>query len=506
MDYGILKSLAQTIRVNFMRLLIVFALAWLVGQASFAKGENLKRLNATPYGLNIETYEFIPNIPEVDGGAVERIGHRLIVVTGDGQFYQLIRSQNNDKLVSAKLPLESPMWNRDDFYSGGRGPGFKFRVTDLLIREVSQGIQLFVAHQIWEKEHGCFRMGVSSAILPTAQGKSPGGESAWRNIYQTQPCLKLPFSSVETGGRLAWRTSGEILMTVGDHGKDGRVSAALSQDLNGDYGKVLVLDLQGGAKILTFGHRNPQGLLIDKEGGVWVTEHGPAGGDELNLIVKGNNYGWPLATYGTEYNSMFWPLNPYDRHHGKYVEPIFAFVPSIAISNLIQLGGQQFPRWQDDFLVGSLRLKTLYRLHLRENRVIYATPIAGGKKIRDLTEDSEGRVVIWSDDESITVISRSVIANAGERAYEYCRRCHESVGEGKATAPSLKDIVGRRVADLADFPYSPALKAVGGTWTEERLAKFLTSPSTFAPGTSMGTFGVSDDLDLGALIEYLKQH
>lgn len=497
--------MVKATRASFKALSIFLAMAWLLLQPGLARGEDFKRLNATPYALNIDTYQFIPTMPEVDGGAVDRIGDLLIVVTGDGQFYQLVRSQA-DELTSVRLPLESPLENREEFYAGDHSPSFKFRITDILMRSVKQGVQLFVAHQIWEQEQDCFRMGISNVILPISKGKVFVDKSTWQGIYQTQPCIERPFDSVETGGRLAWTAEGNILMTVGDHGKDGRSSAALSQELSGDYGKVLSLNLHGVAEIFTLGHRNPQGLLVDKQGLIWVTEHGPAGGDELNLLVRGSNYGWPLATYGTEYNTIFWPLNPYGKNHGKYVEPIFAFVPSIAISNLIQLGDQQFPRWRDDFLVGSLRLKTLYRLHTRENKVIYVTPIVEGKEIRDLVEDSEGRVVIWSDDESLTVISRKVRANAGEMAFEHCRGCHESMGGKEATAPSLKGVIGRSVAELENYPYSPALNTVGGIWTEERLAQFLAAPAKFAPGTSMGSFGVIDEVDRDALIEHLKRY
>ena len=506
MTHGFLSSWARIITINLLFVLVIPAGVWVLLKPNPAQGDDLELLHAAPYDLVKDTYNIIPSMPEVDGGAIERINDGFIVVTGDGQFYQLSWSENDENLVSVKLPLNSPLLNRDIFYAKKNTAGLKFRVTDLLIRQSSQGFQLFVAHQIWDRDNDCFRMGVSNTTLTKTTDDGAGDEGSWAKIYETHPCIEQPFDTVETGGRLAWGSSGELLMTVGDHGQDGRATAAISQDPDADYGKVLVLDLQGGSEVLTSGHRNPQGLLVDKLGQAWVTEHGPSGGDELNLLGRGNNYGWPLVTYGAEYDKPFWPLNPYSRNHGDYTEPTHAFVPSIAISNLIQLGGKQFPRWEDDFLVGSLRMERLYRLRLRDSSVIYVASMFWGKRIRDLVEDSDGRVLVWSDDESITVLSRRIGPNSGEYTFEQCRRCHEPIGKAKAIAPSLKGVVGRNVASIPDFSYSQALGAVEGIWTEESLMKFLGSPHEFAPATTMGSDGVTDEADRAALIDYLKRY
>jgi cytochrome c2 len=246
--------------------------------------------------------------------------------------------------------------------------------------------------------------------------------------------------------------------------------------------------------------------MVDQAGQVWITEHGPAGGDEINLLVPGRNYGWPLVTYGTDYAKRTWPLNPDGRDHGEFVEPIYAFVPAVAISNLIQLGGAQFPRWEGDFLIGSLRMETLFRARIRENRVIFIEPIFLGKRVRDLVEASDGRVLVWSDDESVTVLSRRLDLDAGEDTFGQCRRCHEPVGKAPAMAPDLKGIMGRNIASRKGFTYSAGLTAIEGVWTEERLLAFLKDPEQFAPGTTMGANGIPDNADRAALVEYLQRY
>ena len=124
-------------------------------------------------------------------------------------------------------------------------------------------------------------------------------------------------------------------------------------------------------------------------------------------------------------------LNPDGLDHAGFTEPVHAFVPSVAISNLIQVGAKQFPRWAGDFLIGSLREETLYRVRIREGRVIFVEPLTVGKRIRDLVEAKDGRVLLWSDDETVTVLSRRPDANTGEEIFDQCRVCHERMGRDR---------------------------------------------------------------------------
>lgn len=180
-----------------------------------------------------------------------------------------------------------------------------------------------------------------------------------------------------------------------------------AQDPSSDYGKTLLINLdKGSSTIFTMGHRNPQGLVQALDGSIWSTEHGPSGGDELNLLVEGANYGWPLVSYGTEYGQKIWPVNPNSDSHQNFVEPIYSWVPSIAVSNLIVLQGELFKRWHGDFLIASFS-KSIHRARIRDGRVITLEPVrlrSRNGRVRDLIEDSKGRVVVYFDTGSIAIV------------------------------------------------------------------------------------------------------
>ena len=100
-------------------------------------------------------------------------------------------------------------------------------------------------------------------------------------------------------------------------------------------------------------------------------------------------------TYGADYGKRTWPLNPEGLDHGGFTEPVHAFVPAVAISSLIEVTGGEFPGWEGDLLVGSLRMETLYRVRVREKRVIFVEPLFVGVRIRDLVEADDGRILLW---------------------------------------------------------------------------------------------------------------
>jgi cytochrome c2 len=279
-----------------------------------------------------------------------------------------------------------------------------------------------------------------------------------------------------------------------------------SQSADSAYGKVMLLGRSGGHEVFTTGHRNPQGLLVTPEGRIWVTEHGPQGGDEINLLERGRNYGWPLATYGTEYGRYYWPSAPGQHDHGAFAEPVHAFVPSIAISNLIRVESNAFPEWKHDLLIGSLNTATLYRARVRDDRVVYVEPIPVRLRIRDLAEGADGRIMLWTDAGNVAVLSPGPTEPIGSVVFARCRLCHESPPGPESLGPSLRGIVGADVARGSGYRYSPALSKLGGRWTEERLDAFLKNPDAFAPGSLMAAGQVSDDKERRAVIQFLKTY
>jgi cytochrome c2 len=444
---------------------------------------------------------------ESRGGGISKYGDGFLLVTGSGEIYRLEWEPGKNTLRSTRLPLSAPMDRKAFLADQPKGTKTqRFRVTDVTLDSSVAPTRIYLAHQHWNREGKCFTMRVSMAPLPDRIPNPPTLASGWSTVFESQPCLTVSafFDDIESGGRLAWTREGRLLLTLGEFEFSVLVGASsMAQAKNSDYGKVLLLDLAGGREIFTMGHRNPQGLFVDRKGRIWETEHGPQGGDELNLLYRGKNYGWPFVTYGTQYGLTYWPT-PKPNDGKLYEEPVHAFTPAIAISNLIELGPAMFPEWDGDLLVASLRLQSLYRIRLYGDRVAYVEQINIGRRIRDIEQGKDGRIVLWTDEGDIVVLARTVREPEGQLLNAMCRQCHEPVAGGSAVGPSLRDIVGKPVASEPGYAYSPALARLGGAWTEERLDAFLRNPWAYVPGTSMDFRGLPNVADRRALIEYLK--
>jgi aldose sugar dehydrogenase len=184
-------------------------------------------------------------------------------------------------------------------------------------------------------------------------------------------------TSAHYAGSLAFMRDGTLLITVGD----GYEEKVLAQKLSVLRGKVVRINDDGSAPadnpfvgrqganslIWTYGHRNPQGLGIDPATGtVYVSEHGPQGGDEINIIERGVNYGWPVATHGLDYTGG--KISPFQTYEGMR-EPILFWDPSIAPAGLTVYRGSEFPEWNGDLLVGVLRDRQLRRISVVDGTV-----------------------------------------------------------------------------------------------------------------------------------------
>ena len=138
------------------------------------------------------------------------------------------------------------------------------------------------------------------------------------------------------------------------------------------------------------GHRNPQGLLVNENNIILSTEHGPRGGDEINKIEEGKNYGWPKASYGENYNENYNEMDKYkyEKNHLSFgfQEPIYSFTPSIAISQIIKVPEEFSSRWKNNYLITTLRSLSLFRVIFDDkySRIINMEKITVGKRIRDI--------------------------------------------------------------------------------------------------------------------------
>lgn len=461
------------------------------------------------------------------GGAIEIFGDGFLYATGEGQLHY-IRDRPGKTLETRRLGPDIPL-NSAEFLAGGANERdlSVFRVMDILVTERGGQFNLYAAHHHWDMQRACFTMRVSKLQGQSAEllaGKSTG---AWQSVWDAEPCLPLKmsnggqkqFGGDGAGGRMLLQEDGSMLVTIGDQQWDGwNWDHAVSQDPASAYGKVMKLDLETGeASVYASGLRNPEGFHRDQRGKLWSTEHGPQGGDELNLIVEGGNYGWPRMTYGNEYGTQDWPLREPDADDDpSLVRPIYAWVPSIGVSNLLSVRGEKFARWKGDYLICSFN-RSLFRAHIRDNKVVVLEPIqvrARNGRLRDIVETSDGRIVLLLDLGALAFLEpvdpkatdARTLATRGETLFNGCRQCHRvNDGSDHAVGPDLKDILNRPVAGAAGFGYSDALLAKGGRWTPEALDAFLRDPQAFAPGTLMQIRGLGRPEDRAALLAYLQR-
>jgi cytochrome c2 len=254
-------------------------------------------------------------------------------------------------------------------------------------------------------------------------------------------------------------------------------------------------------------------LLITDSGEMLSTEHGPAGGDELNLIAEGANYGWPSVTLGTEYGAYSWRNSSRVGEHTGYQAPMFAWVPSVGLSNLIQVSGFN-ARWDGDLLVGTLKATSLFRIRLDKTRVLYVEPIWIGQRIRDIAQMADGTIVLWTDDTQLLTLSvdqdtfeRNVRPNkaANSALSDACMYCHHFGSTSPSDfAPTLNGLFNRRIAS-DNFRYSAGLRNKEGVWTEEAIREFLRNPAGFANGTSMPKPNLDED-QFDEVIDALKRN
>ncbi len=487
------------------------------------------------YTLQVTQYSGLIPAPATRGGGLDRVGDSVLLGTGDGHLYLLDAGSSDGPIGVHELPTIVPA-NREEFAAafGGsprspkrhidwteKGPPrvqtWRFRVADVIAQENGDRVRLYASHHYWHADRECFVVRVSTIEGSGADLAGSLRETKWNTLYETTPCVpmtgerrkkgKNPFKGEEVGGRLALLDENTLLLTVGDHGFYGLESLELfAQDPQGSYGKTIRIDLTTRrAEIFTLGHRNPQGIFVAPEHKIWLTEHGSQGGDELNLLSAGVNYGWPLVTYGTEYGAAVWPLSKQQGHHDGYMQPVYAWTPSVGVSNLVRMTGDAFPIWRGDLIVGSLATRSLYRLVLDGDRVVLSEPIALNRRVRDVLELGDGRLLVWTDDASLLVIEQASGLD-GQAAYgSMCLGCHQAVdGLSHRIGPDLFGIVGRGIGDAPGYEeFSPALRARTGRWTRAQLDAFLRDPQAFAPGTTMAFGGVKDDEVRAKLIDYL---
>jgi glucose/arabinose dehydrogenase len=215
-----------------------------------------------------------------------------------------------------------------------------------------------------------------------------------RVIFRAMPTYD---GTMHYGSRLAFGPDGMLYVTTGD--RSDAPMRKYAQQADSHLGKVVRLRPDGSAsEIWSLGHRNIQASAIDAQGRLWVVEHGARGGDELNLIEKGKNYGWPLVAYGEEYSGRPFP-NGVTAREG-YEQPVYYWDPVIAPSGAQFYSGALFPAWRGSLFVGSLRDRKLVRLALENGKVTGEEHLLAdrGRRVRDVRQGPDGALYIVTDE------------------------------------------------------------------------------------------------------------
>ncbi len=236
--------------------------------------------------------------------------------------------------------------------------------------------------------------------------------TGWHVVYRQVPKVA---SSGHFGGRIVVAPGGLLYITQGDRQSNSERGKA--QDLSQGHGKIVRIRADGGVPpdnpfvgragaqptTWSYGHRNVQGAALHPTTGeLWATEHGPQGGDELNRVQRGANYGWPLVSYGCEYGAPVGNCTPVGGAStgAGFEPPLTWWVPtSIAPSGLAFYTGSRFPAWRGQLFMGALAGQALWRIELSGNTVVAREPLLTelGERIRDVRQGPDGWLYLLTD-------------------------------------------------------------------------------------------------------------
>ncbi|HYV96444.1 MAG TPA: PQQ-dependent sugar dehydrogenase [Gemmatimonadaceae bacterium] len=475
----------------------------------------------------------IARVPLSRAFQLEEVGGHIVFATRYGQLGALIGNRAISLPVDIPIGLEALRADKVE-----DNPAFdvtEIHVTDLLsIHTGGDQYVLYAAGLLYDK--ACFYIQIVRIGMRADQDTVALTGKAWEPVFRTRDCRRLEGGVLvrgsQSGGRMVQLDPHTILLSVGAIGNEERVATL---DPKSDFGTVITVPLDGRApQTFARGFRNPQGLLVTRSGQIWETEHGPEGGDELNLLVSGRDYGWPFVTYGMQYGGRPtpWPFNPKVASHEGYEAPKFAWIPSIGVSNLVQPNPEEFPHWANHLAIASLRAMTLHLVRIEGDRAVLVEPLPFHARIRDVINLADGRLALATDlgdvyllgnadnqhtgrwrPDSVDVsalaplvpeagLDASPLREAATQFVEKCGGCHPVFGKAGA-APALGGVIGRRVGSDTSYRYSRALTGRTETWTVARLRQWINSPRSVFPGTAMPDPYI--DFDVDGVIRYLQQ-
>ena len=355
------------------------------------------KIDETVYNLKkFKTFQLINGVDPTYGygsSFIESYNDKLFLVTSDGKI-TFTKNLNLEKLVFQEISSNfEKIVKYDEFYDYNQ-----LTVKDLFIFKN----KLYLSYSnILKKD--CYNTSILEADLNL-------NFLTFKKFFEPRDCVKknnpdLEFNAVQSGGRMFQYKENKMLFTTGDYR-----NRKLAQDLNSTFGKILEINLENGDyEVVSYGHRNPQGLYYDTfKNYIISTEHGPKGGDEVNINFEPNksikNFGWPQASYGEHYSIKEGKDNPINikkykkyplyKSHKKYgyEEPKKYFVPSIGISQLIKVESNE----NVTFFVTSMRAKTIFKLELdNQLNILDESKFLIGERIRDIIKVNDNKIIMF---------------------------------------------------------------------------------------------------------------
>ena len=431
----------------------------------------------------------------------------------------------------------------------GTFPKFLFRVTGIYSEKGGKNQHtLYVSHNEYHEDKQCLTFSVSRVSIDFKNGNA-SISSEWDTFFRASPCIypqedkqgNLSYNGRMSGGSIINYDNNHILVSVGNFLWTGGTPdlKALSMDTSSSFGKLILLNkLNGDYSIFAKGFRNTQGLIRDAYNNIWATDHGPMGGDELNLVKQDENYGWPKVTYGIKYGNVPWPHNEAQGRHNLFTPPVYAWMPSIGISEISRLSElDKFNLWNDDLLIGSMKDKSFYRTRLDQNQqVVYSERIEIGYRIRDFSILSDESLAVLSDRGILVIIDdggpvfedlgpvakariaalnkfdmflgesqlnfKNDLASAETIFMQKCSSCHY-LKQINGVGPHLHNIFSREIGSIENFNYSTALSSSKQKWSPDLIRDFLLQNNPQFSNSIMPEVELSES-EVDSIINYLR--
>ena len=335
------------------------------------------------FNLHVDSFSF-GSVTQAYGGSLRRIGEEFFIARADGTF--VLVDPETGRFKEDFIPRLNLGSNSISDSKNLKQQETLPRVHDAILVKN----KIYVSHDFYDQPSDCIFFAVSSI---------DGSLGSWTRIFQSEPFCG-PIYTLGSGGALAANDEGFLYFSIGTFGREDE-----SQIRSSPWGKIYELELSSlKFRQFSIGHRNPKGLVFVGKT-LYSSEMGPRGGDELNILEASLNYGWPIESKGTAYETFDRNTTLGANSKSNMSPPIFSWIPSIAPTQMIEI--QKFDAsWNSQLLMGSLKAESLFVIDIENNHVLSVEQIFLGSRIRSLLE-FKTNIYLWTDDNTILMLSKT---------------------------------------------------------------------------------------------------